>query len=165
MNHSLIALDLKNADIRMFFVDLLVHINNVATSDLFRFRLKLEIFFNVLIFSYLENPTWNFLTEGKMEERDIIIKDNQGHFLIIRLKSYLTLRLTTSLVVDKSYKSHILLNVKYVIPIIVLGIHGSGLQINYLIFAFNFSGASQSSLAKKKRLGGWVIPHLDWWIQ
>lgn len=56
----------------MFFVDLVVH--NVVTSDLFRFRLKLDIF------SYLENPAWNFLTEGQMEERDIIIKDNQGHF-------------------------------------------------------------------------------------
>lgn len=49
MNHNLIALDLKNADIRMFFVDLVVHINNVVTSDLFRFRLKLDIFCNVLI--------------------------------------------------------------------------------------------------------------------
>lgn len=47
----------------MFFVDLVVH--NVVTSDLFRFRLKLDIF------SYLENPAWNFLTEGQMEERDI----------------------------------------------------------------------------------------------
>lgn len=48
MNHNLIALDLKkNADIRMFFVDLVVH--NVVTSDLFRFRLKLDIFCNVLI--------------------------------------------------------------------------------------------------------------------
>lgn len=75
MNHNLIALDLKkNADIRMFFVDLVVH--NVVTSDLFRFRLKLDIF------SYLENPAWNFLTEGQMEERDIIIKDNQGHFFL-----------------------------------------------------------------------------------
>lgn len=64
MNHNLIALDLKkNADIRMFFVDLVVH--NVVTSDLFRFRLKLDIF------SYLENPAWNFQTEGQMEERDI----------------------------------------------------------------------------------------------
>lgn len=75
MNHNLIALDLKkNADIRMFFVDLVVH--NVVTSDLFRFRLKLDIF------SYLENPALNFLTEGQMEERDIIIKDNQGHFFL-----------------------------------------------------------------------------------
>lgn len=47
----------------MFFVDLVVH--NVVTSDLFRFRLKLDIF------SYLENPAWNFQTEGQMEERDI----------------------------------------------------------------------------------------------
>lgn len=79
----------------------------------------------------------------------------------MRLKSNLILRLTTSLVVDKSYKSHILLNVKYVILIIVLGTHCSGLQINYLIFAFKFWGASQSSLLKEKKLGGWVIPHLD----
>lgn len=49
----------------MFFVDLVVH--NVVTSDLFRFRLKLDIF------SYLENPAWNFLTEGQMEERDIFL--------------------------------------------------------------------------------------------
>lgn len=104
----------------MFFVDLVVH--NVVTSDLFRFRLKLDIF------SYLENPAWNFLTEGQMEERDIFFV----FFLIMRLKSNLILRLTTSLVVDKSYKSHI-----------------------------NFWGASQSSLLKKKKLGGWVIPHLD----